>query len=246
MILVELIENKSVFVDDKTALLGGSFWNNPHLMPYSPLPLKWAYDRLIIYPKAVLLDVGASTGSFTLLSKHHPNLEVHAFEPVPLTARVLRENVYLNQLNDKVTVNECGVGEFDGEDTLHVVKSDGGKGVSMIGGKVAWHKDCEDMPIEVVTIDTYCEQNNVVPNLIKCDTEGAEKFVLLGAERTINKYHPHLIVEFSGENTDQYGYLPSELIVMLEAWGYVFTLPEGLDILAVHRDWDKKDKEQTE
>lgn len=245
MILVELLENKSVMVDDRSALLGGSFWLNPHLMPYSPLPLKWAYERLIIYPKAVLLDVGASTGCFTLLSKHHPHLEVHAFEPVPLTARVLRENVYLNQLGDKVTVNECGVSNYNGEGILHSVKALGGSGVSMVDGKKAWHKDCDDLPVDVITIDAYCNEHNVIPSMLKIDTEGGEKFVLLGAEKTINKYHPHLIVEFSGENTDQYGYLPSELIVMLEAWGYVFTLPEGLDILAVHRDWDKKDKEQT-
>lgn len=238
--LVNLLgDSHPVFLDDRSALLGGSFYLNPDLQPYSPLPLRWAYDQLIRYPKAVLIDCGASSGCFTLLSRHHPNLEVYAFEPVDLTYRVLEANVYLNGLNDKVHLYQMGVSNFNGKDTLYEIKSDGGKGVSMVGGKPAWHKDCNEIEIDVVTIDAFCEENNIIPSMLKIDTEGGEKRVLEGAKETIEKYHPFIICEYSGENTDQYGYLPSDLILMLESWGYVFTLPEGLDILAVHRDWDK-------
>lgn len=246
MILVELLENKSVFVDDRTALLGGSFWNNPVLMPYSPLPLKWAYDHLIIYPKAVLLDVGASTGSYTLLSKHHVNLEVWAFEPVDLTYRVLKENIYLNQLGSKVFPQKLAVSNYDGYGTLHTVIVDGGKGVSIVDGKPAWHKEVEDSDIQVVQLDTFCELGDIIPTMIKIDTEGQEQLVLEGAAETIQKYHPFLLFEYSQENADQFGLTAHKLIEMIEAWGYYWVSPEGQDIWATHKDWQLINKEQTE
>lgn len=242
-ILTQLInllgDEKPVFLDDRSALLGGSFYNNPTLMPYSPLPLRWAFDQLIRYPKAVLLDVGASTGCFTLLSRHHPDLEVHSFEPVPLTYLVLEANVYLNGLNDKVHLNQMGVSDYNGKGIMNVVLADGGKGVSILDGLPAYHKATEPVEVDVTTIDAYCKKHKVVPTLLKCDCEGLDKRVLDGAANTIERYHPFILTEYSAENADQYGINVNDIIIMLENWGYVWTNPEGMDIWAVHRDWEK-------
>lgn len=235
-----LNDMRIVQCDDRTGSLGGSFYNNPHLQPYSPLPLRWCFDQLIRYPSATLIDVGASTGAFTLLSALHPDLAVIAFEPVDLTYRVLVENIYLNGITPKVQVFKMGVSNFDGEDILHTVRDDGGKGVSLVGGKPAWHKDVVDSSIEVTTLDTFCKQRKIVPTAIKIDTEGGEKRVLEGARETIDRFHPFLLIETSNENADQYdGYKTWELVQMIEQWGYTYTNPEGLDLLCVHRDWDK-------
>lgn len=226
-----------VVVDDRSAELGGSFYYEP-LRPYSPLPLKWCYEQLMLFPKATLIDVGASTGCFSLLAKHHPDLTVYAFEPVSLTYRVLLENIYLNDLMHKVEPYRSGVSNYDGTGILHSIKNIGGSGVSMVDGKPAWHKDCDDLPIEVVTLDTFCAQHKVVPTFIKIDTEGNEKAVLLGAAATIQKYHPFLLFETSAENTDQYGYNPHELVKLVEDWGYQWRSPEGLDLWCVHKEWE--------
>ena len=238
--LVNLLgDSHPVFLDDRSALLGGSFYLNPDLQPYSPLPLRWAYDQLIRYPKAVLIDCGASSGCFTLLSRHHPNLEVYAFEPVDLTYRVLEANVYLNGLNDKVHLYQMGVSNYDGKGILHTVIADGGKGVSIVDGTPAYHKAVEDSEIEVVTIDSFCALHDIVPTMIKIDTEGQEKFVLEGAQETIEKYKPFLLFEYSAENADQYGIKVSDMILMIEAWGYTWSNPETTDIWAVPIGWEK-------
>lgn len=231
-------DTRMVTVDDRTALMGGSFYLSPHLQPYSPLPLRWCFDQVIKYPKATLIDVGANTGCFTLMAKHHPDLTVHAFEPVDLAYRVLGENVYLNDLIDKVVINRMAVSNYNGQGVLHTIKDIGGLGVSMVDGAPAYHKDVNDTAIEVVTLDRYCEWYNVVPTFIKSDTEGAEKFVLEGAQGIIGKYHPFLLFEYSQENANQYGYPVHELITMIEDWGYTWVAPEGLDIWAVHKDWE--------
>lgn len=238
-ILVNLLGGeKPVFLDERSANLGGAFYLNPDLQPYSPLPLKWAYDQLIRYEHAVLLDVGASTGCFSLLSRHHPDLTVYAFEPVELTYTVLRENIHLNSLIN-VDAYCMAVSNYNDKGILHTIVQDGGKGVSMVDGSPAYHKQVEDSEIDVITIDMFCTLRDIVPTMIKIDTEGAEIMVLEGAVETIKKYHPFLMVEYSAENTAQYSYKPSELILLLEEWGYTFIMPEGLDIFAVHRDWEK-------
>ena len=234
-------DGRVVKVDDRTAILGGSFYYSP-LRPYSPLPLKWCYDQLIRYPKAVLIDVGSSTGSFGLLSALHPDLTVYAFEPVPLTYEVLNENVKLNGLQDKVSTHPIGISNYDGMGVAYVVTADGGKGVSIVDGSPAYHKVVEQLNIRVLTLDTFCSKHGVVPTFIKIDVEGAEQLVLEGATGIIEKYHPFLLFEYSQENADQFGLTMSKTIEMVESWGYVWSNPEQTDIWAVHVDWDKINK----
>lgn len=235
---VQLLDDKRVIVDDRTAQLGGAFYYEP-LRPYSPLPLKWCYEQLIRYPKATLIDVGASTGCYTLLGKHHPDLTVHAFEPVALTYQVLCENVHLNDLINKVEVYRIGVSDYDGTGTLHTVIADGGKGVSIVDGRPAWHKVVEDSEVKVTTLDTFCALRAIVPTLIKIDVEGNEKAVLRGAQQTIERYHPFILTEYNAENTDQFEGGVSDMVTMLESWGYVWTNPEGIDLWCVHKDWEQ-------
>lgn len=238
MIEVELIDDgRTVLVDDRTAGLGGSFYYEP-LRPYSPAPLKWCYEQLARYPRAALLDVGASTGCYSLLAKLHPGLTVYAFEPVALTCNVLRSNVKLNNLSDRVKVYGKAVSNYQGRGVLHTVIADGGKGVSIVDGEPAYHKVCEKSPVDVITIDAFCKRHKVEPTLCKIDVEGNEKAVLEGAAETIEKYRPFLLFESSLENSNQFGYNPSDCIAMLERWNYTWSNPEGQDIWAVPVGWE--------
>lgn len=239
MIVVNLVDDTlPVLVDDRCAQMGGSFYFTP-LRPYSPKPLKWCWEQLSRYAFATLIDVGAHTGCYTLLAKHHPDLIVHAFEPVPKTVSVLRANVEMNNLEDKVTVRQAGVSNYSGVGKLYAVKSMQGSGISMVDGTPAHHKDVTTSVVKVTTIDEYVERHKLSPTFIKIDVEGGEKFVLQGAKRTLKKYHPFLILEYSSENTGQYGYAPVDMINMLEALGYAWLNPDGTDLLCVHLEWEK-------
>ncbi len=230
-------DGRKVQVDDRTAQLGGSFYYDP-LSPYSPAPLAWAWEQLNRYPKATLLDVGASTGCYSLLAALHPDLTVWAFEPVPLTYHVLNENVRLNGIQDKVNTYPIAVSNYDGTGVAHVVTADGGKGVSIVNGTPAYHKVTEIVPVRVVRLDDFCKKRSIVPTVLKIDVEGSEQLVLEGAAEIIEKYHPFLLFEYSQENADQFGLTMSKTIEMIEAWGYVWSNPEQTDILAVPLNWE--------
>jgi hypothetical protein len=50
----------------------------------------------------------------------------------------------------------------------------------------------QDGGIEVksISLDSFCQERNCVPNLIKMDIEGGEEKALLGAKTVIQKAHP--------------------------------------------------------
>lgn len=234
-IIVNLIDDSlPVIVDDRTAGLGGSFFYEP-LRPYSPTPLKWAWDKLKDMDSPVLFDVGASTGCYTLLAAHHPTMRVYAFEPVPKTAEVLRANVRLNGLEDRARVFECGISNYNGVGIIHCVIPEGGSGVSCLDGVPREDKTCIDLHVPVITLDTlFAEVSNqsIIPSFIKIDVEGGEKQVLEGAGYIISHHHSYVIAEYEPQNTSQYGYNPEWITNFLTDMGYEYINPEGNDIFA--------------
>ncbi len=232
-ITVNLVDDSlPVIVDDRTADLGGSFYYEP-LRVYSAYPHRWAWQQLQRLERAVLIDVGSSTGCYPLLAAHHPGLTVYAFEPVPKSTEVLRANIELNNLGNRVHSFECGVSNYNGMGIVHCVYPEGGSGVSMVDGIPREDKKSNDYPVKVITLDAFCKALDIVPTLLKVDTEGGEKLVLEGARETIETYHPMLIVEYEPLNTSQYGYPVTDLSAMLDAWGYEYSNPENNDLLAL-------------
>jgi hypothetical protein len=49
--------------------------------------------------------------------------------------------------------------------------------------------------VSTSTLDSYCSQHNVQPDLVKIDVEGAEWSVIEGAYQTIESYSPVMRVE---------------------------------------------------
>ena len=50
--------------------------------------------------------------------------------------------------------------------------------------------------IQVTTIDEYCKSNNIIPDGIKIDVEGAENLVIEGCNNIIKEYSPWIFLEF--------------------------------------------------
>ena len=60
------------------------------------------------------------------------------------------------------------------------------------------------MDVESCTLDSFIfERGNPAPQLIKIDVEGAEESVFKGALKTLELYHPTLVVEIHGPKCAQ-------------------------------------------
>lgn len=136
------------------------------------------------------LDIGANIGSHTLcFIKKWGVKKVWSFEPVPSTFAILRKNVEINDLGERVVLENVGVGEREYHASVkNTVKNNRG-GVSI--------KEDSAGTFVVKTIDSY-DLSDI--SLIKIDTEGYELKVLEGAKATIVKNRPVILVEIADAN----------------------------------------------
>jgi hypothetical protein len=87
---------KKIKVCKETALYGGSF--NYDLTVYEPEKLQRFLDEINKQDKPVLLDIGASTGSYSMLGLFNDDLITHSFEPCEKTYDALLRNLLLNDV----------------------------------------------------------------------------------------------------------------------------------------------------
>jgi FkbM family methyltransferase len=137
------------------------------------------------------VDVGANQGIFTLMgATRNPELRVLAFEPNPRLHDLLRTNLALNQLADRVELSRAAVSDAPGTVQFEVPDSPfatHGR-LASLGADAA-----TTVEAEAVRLDDVVGSRPV--DLIKIDVEGAESLVLEGARATLDRWHPSLIIE---------------------------------------------------
>jgi len=143
-----------------------------------------------------VLDVGAGLGSYSILFSKLAGErgKVHAFEPDPISRRILRDNLRKNRLTN-VRVEERCVSDAPGKAILSSWRW--GTGTSTIVPRLSEAAPLR-LPVESTTIDQFCMENSFRPDGIKIDVEGAEGLVLLGSRGTIRESSPWLLIEFHG------------------------------------------------
>ncbi len=83
--------------------------------------------------------------------------------------------------------------------------------------------------VKMKPLDTF----ELAPNFIKIDVEGCELKVLKGAERTIEKHHPIMVIEINEPALKRQESTPQQVIDWLSASGYGMSMIEecnGQDI----------------
>ncbi|QOC93483.1 FkbM family methyltransferase [Micromonospora craniellae] len=90
-----------------------------HLYAQSRSEAQFQYDEIFghdcykvagLRPNAVVVDVGANIGLYTLFVKqHNPDAHIYAFEPIPESAEAFEKNILLHGLRD-VRLTRCGIG----------------------------------------------------------------------------------------------------------------------------------------
>jgi FkbM family methyltransferase len=141
----------------------------------------------------VCIDIGANVGFYSLgFSKRATQGAVHSFEPVPLNYHLLALNVIDNGLSN-VVVNNCAVGDINGESDLCIARDGAYSSFVDTGRKPIQEK----LRTKVVTLDSYCVSANCTRvDILKVDVEGAEPMVLRGCSGLLadTRRRPRLIM----------------------------------------------------
>jgi FkbM family methyltransferase len=120
----------------------------------------------------------------------------------------LQKNIELNNLQQKVALNNVGLGREKSRANL--------KHYSMQNIGATWLQEDKNGDFILISLDEYTESNNFKENKIdffKIDVEGFEYEVLLGAKDTLLKYKPKIFIETFPDNYNKVDEL-------LEKYGY--------------------------
>lgn len=161
------------------------------------------------------LDLGANIGTTGIYftKKLAPNLKLLAFEPDAENFKLLRTNLILNDLADKATIVNCGLG--DNIDEMIMYRDLVNPGHNNVT------EPKENVPTETVKIiplDMYLAENNIAAQSVKyiwIDTEGFEPQVLLGAKNLLLENPAPIFMECNLKVWNESGRF-EEMLTLLE------------------------------
>ena len=167
------------------------------------------------------IDGGANYGimSYNLNSKFS---KIYAFEVDIPVRECLKKNVEKFQL-DNVVVCDCGLSDKEELVALNYLKNTFG---TYINKEVSGTNICK-------TLDSF-ELTEV--GFIKLDCEGYEPYILRGAEKTIKKYKPVILMEEKNFSKRYYGEEGNLAVELLLGWGYTMEVSWPKDCVMVYKE----------
>jgi FkbM family methyltransferase len=169
-----------------------------------------------IQPGMHVLDVGASTGYYTLLFSKlvGETGRVLSFEPIPVAKKYVDTNIDINHLKN---VDTFGFALFDKKGTACLADPLRNDKIDPDKKTAAGH----DIMVEMVVFDELIKElklNRI--DMVKLDVEGAELNVLKGMEKTLKKDKPGLLIEIHPYLLESFHYTYNDLLRYLSLLGY--------------------------
>ena len=138
----------------------------------------------------VLIDIGANVGMYSTLAAAGRNMQVYAFEPESQNHSLLNQNIYLNNLSDKITAYCVGLSDISGLSKLYLGHMDAGGAFHSSGEALDFNLEPLHTPFiqgcVLMTLDQMVEDGTIpMPDHIKLDVDGFEYKVVNGMMKTI-------------------------------------------------------------
>ncbi len=172
-----------------------------------------------------VFDIGANIGWYTNhLAKILKDGSVFAFEPIPDTFNVLKQNVKINKF-DNIILNNLALSDKKEELTFYYSSKMTGASSSQ---KIINNEDIIELKCNANTLDNYMNENNLKKiDFIKCDVEGAELFTFKGAINTLSIYKPIVFTEMLRKWSAKFNYHPNDIIDLFKSINYSCFINKG-------------------
>lgn len=186
-------------------------------------PETGAAIRALLPRSGVFVDGGAYCGMFTLLAARLVGVggRVFAFEPSEREFARLEANIALNRLTN-VTASRAALAQAPGTATLRLAEP-GHAGHNTIGSAFAYPavKMVASPQVRTVALDdALAEAGATRCDLIKLDLMGAELMALKGAQKTLARFRPTLLLGLYAPALEAHDAQPDDLRALLQAQGY--------------------------
>jgi FkbM family methyltransferase len=165
---------------------------------------RWFVEN--IEPDWWIFDVGANIGYYTILFAQlgHRGCTI-AFEPT-VTAKMLRANLEHHRIQN-TEVHEIALGATTGARQDRIFR--------------LWGAEGEERTYQFSTLDDFVDRRKPERvDCIKIDVDSFDFDVLRGAEKTLLKYDPVIVIELNGTALAKRQQYPSEPLTWLAQRGY--------------------------
>lgn len=177
-------------------------------------------NKLGFNPETIY-DVGAYQGDFAKMClRIWPHSVVHAFEPLPEKMPVLREALR----SSNVTLINRLVGD-ENKANVHFFADETAS--SLLDSYPLGLKG--NLNLSMVTLDSYVEAGNPVPDLLKIDTQGYEYQIFKGFEKHLSQVQV-ILVELNILEIYYHVTLAQDVLHFLGQYGFVV-----YDVTEIHR-----------
>ena len=158
-----------------------------NLKHWEPRTLAFFYENA--KSARTILDIGGYTGVYSVIAgKASVHSKIHVFEPSHSTVAKLKENINLNNLGDRISVHNVALSNGKGNlfsystEEEMIASTNRVSRIPSVNARSVVHSSLDSFQIENV-------------DLIKIDVEGFESEVINGAEKTIERFKPVIIME---------------------------------------------------
>ena len=184
---------------------------------HEPVLSAWVMEHLALRDDAVVLDIGANLGWYSMLiARRFPRARIHAFEPEPRNLGLLRRNLQQNGIGN-VTVHAVAVAEKAGTMKFYPYpdKNMGRHSLVPMDG-------LPPIDVPVLALDGFLRDQRIAPSdvqFVKIDVEGYEMPALQGASSLLAA-SPVILAEFAPKYIRRAGSDPAELLRWMQQQGF--------------------------
>jgi len=165
------------------------------------------------------LDIGGHIGLITLpvAKMINGNGLVYTFEPAKKNLEHLKSHIKNNYINNVIICDELVGDEVKDQVVFFERNIASGQNALAIKGNISkYHKTIKSQ----TTIDSYCSEKSIHPEIIKIDVEGAEWFVINGARKTLKKYRPKIYLSIHPRELKLFGKSVKSLMILIKECEY--------------------------
>lgn len=147
---------------------------------------------------AVLWDIGANVGLYSIYAAKKRNCKIWAFEPSVFNLELLARNIYLNGLTDRVCIVPIALSDKLGSSQMRMTSTEWGGALSTFGESFGWDGEAIRQVFEFKTMglsmeDAVQKLSIPQPDFIKMDVDGIEHLILNGGTAVLNNVKGVLI-----------------------------------------------------
>ena len=165
-----------------------------------------------LQPSETFVDVGSNAGVYTVLASGVVKSKSICFEPLAETAERLKDQIYINRIESRVSIRNVGVADKKGT-LVFTNNNDTTNKVCLTG------ENGNTTSVDVVTIDDEISVDTQC--VLKIDVEGFEYNVIEGAKNILSSINTSaLIIELNGSG-GAYGHSDEEIHQKLVSFNFM-------------------------